>query len=554
MNLTQRKIRPITFLIFSSLFFFSLNFAEAQITNWVNRFGGNNNDISNSIASDADGNIYTTGTFSGAATFGTLQLSSANSIDIFLAKTDGATGNTIWAKRYGGLSDDYAYSITTSTNGYVYCAGRFSGNILLGTSAFSAVGNFDAYVMKIDALNGNVVWAKKMSGTGSDAVLSIAVDRFENVYVTGYFQGNAVFGAYSLTAIGTNYNIFATKLDGATGTIAWAKSMGGVGFNVGSSIVADTLGNLIICGNFESSAVFDTFTLTAMGNSDAFVAKINAAGGSVLWAKRLGGQGNDAAGGLTLGNDGDIYVAGKFELTSNFGTYTLNSVGSSDLFVTKLESNLGNVLWANAYGGSGFDLANGLSKDASGNLFITGQFSGSLAFDTNTLIAYGNADAFVFRISSDNGLVNWSTHLGGTSADSGNSITTDKDGKIFVTGSFQLVGTFDTYTLNAAGSADIFIVNLNPLLIGFDEYLFSELEFELYPNPCKDYVSISLPENHITNCQLTISDIVGKIAVERKCDGIETLSVNISELNKGIYFISVETENHQYKIKKLIKN
>lgn len=553
MNVTQRKIRPITFLIFLSFFFFSLNSVEGQITSWVNRFGGNNSDIANSIASDLDGNIYTTGTFTGAATFGTLQLSSATSIDIFLTKTDGATGNTIWAKRYGGLSDDYAYSVTTSTNGYVYCAGRFSGNVLLGTSAFSSVGAFDAYVMKIDALNGSVVWAKKMSGMGSDAALSIAVDKFEQVYVTGYYQGNAIFGAYSLTAVGTNYNIFLTKLDGATGAFAWAKSMGGLGFNVGNSIAADTLGNLIMCGNFESSAVFETFTLTAMGNSDAFVAKINATSGSVLWAKRLGGQGNDGASGVILGNEGDIYVAGKFELTSTFGTYTLNSVGSSDIFVTKLENNLGNVSWSNAYGGNGFDLANGVSKDALGNLFITGQFSGSMAFNTNTLIAYGNADAFVFRISSDNGLVNWSTHLGGTNADSGNSITTDKDGKIFVTGSFQLVGTFETYTLSAAGAADIFIVNLNPLLIGFGESSFSEIDLELYPNPCKDYFSILLPENNMANYQLTISDVAGKIVLNKNYD-IGTYSIDISQLNKEVYFISVKTENQVYKVKKLIKN
>lgn len=84
-----------------------------------------------------------------------------------------------------------------------------------------------------NAQNLNFLWAKQMSGATTDEGYSIAVDANGNVYTTGAFTGTADFnpstdpntGTYNLTAVG-NYDIFVSKLD-ASGNFVWAKQFGG---------------------------------------------------------------------------------------------------------------------------------------------------------------------------------------------------------------------------------------------------------------------------------------------------------------------------------------
>jgi hypothetical protein len=90
--------------------------------------------------------------------------------------------------------------------------GAFSGNADFGTYNLTSAGSRDIFVEKLDS-TGTVVWAKRMGGTGDDLGWGIAVDGSGNAYVTGYFFGTADFGAYTLTAPGT-YDYFVTKLRG----------------------------------------------------------------------------------------------------------------------------------------------------------------------------------------------------------------------------------------------------------------------------------------------------------------------------------------------------
>ncbi len=199
--------------------------AYAQNLQLAKRMGGSSSyDEGNSIAVDALGNVYTTGTFDGTANFGSgITLISAGYGDIFVSKQN-ANGDFLWAKRMGGSDGDQGKSIAVdaSVPANVYTVGWFSIQT-------------DALISKL-AANGDLLWAKSIKGT-----TAIAVDALANVYATGFFAGTVNFntsgGTSNLTSAGST-DIFISKLN-ADGTFGWAKRMGGNSGDQGNSITLD---------------------------------------------------------------------------------------------------------------------------------------------------------------------------------------------------------------------------------------------------------------------------------------------------------------------------
>ena len=151
-----------------------------------------------------------------------------------------AQPNFVWANQLGGTGSDIGYSIASDASGNVYTTGYYSGTVDFdpGPGVFtltSAGATNDIFVYKLNA-TGNLVWAKSLGGTGAEMGLSIAVDASGNVYTTGQFQGIADFdpgvGVVTFTSAG-NYDIFVSKLD-ASGNYVWAKCFGGTALDYGS--------------------------------------------------------------------------------------------------------------------------------------------------------------------------------------------------------------------------------------------------------------------------------------------------------------------------------
>ena len=135
-----------------------------------------------------------------------------------------------------------------------------------------------------------------------------------------------------------------------------AKQMGGTGSDYGNSIVLDGSGNVYTTGFFEAAVDFDpgvgVANLTSTGAWDVFINKLDASG-NFLWAKKLGGVGNDVAYSIALDGSGNIYTTGFFEGTADFdpgiGVVNLTSAGGWGIFISKLDAS-GNFLWAKQLG------------------------------------------------------------------------------------------------------------------------------------------------------------------------------------------------------------
>lgn len=318
---------------------------------WAKSAGGTFWDSPSSVSADANGNVFVTGSFGSLATFGSTTLTSTNggTDDIFLAKYD-ATGNVLWVKSAGGIYADYGSSVSTDANGNVFLTGSFqSPTIIFGSTTinYTNTGNYNVFLAKYDA-NGNVLWAKSASGTKAGGVgYSASTDVSGNVFVTGMFYSSAItFGPITLInsdPSGNIQDIFIVKYD-ANGNVLWAKSAGGAGSDIGYSICADANGNVFVTGGFLSPSItFGSITLTpptancAFNNCDPmFIVKYDA-GSNVLCASALS-SGGDYNNSVSIDTYGNAYIIGDFlanPFIINSDTLTFTGIDGDNIFVAK---------------------------------------------------------------------------------------------------------------------------------------------------------------------------------------------------------------------------
>lgn len=317
----------------------------------------------------------------------------------------------------------------------------------------------------VNAQAPNWLWAKSSGGNTDEEALSNSTDASGNLIVTGYFYSSAVtFGTTTLTNNGSG-DMFIVKYD-PLGNVIWAKSVGGVGYDVANSITVDPFGNLIVAGYFNSPTItFGNTTLTNAGNNDAFIVKYDATG-TVIWAKSVGENGADQAFSTTTDLSGNIMVTGSFNSSNiTFGTIILTNAlsGTDNMFIAKYDPS-GTVIWAKQAGWAGYDYATSVTADAFGNIIVLGYFnSADITFGTITLNNAGSYDIFMVKYDAAGTLL-WANSAGGTGSDFSSSVTADASGNLIVIGRFQnSTITFDTITLTNVGNSDIFIVKYNSL-------------------------------------------------------------------------------------------
>ncbi len=352
-----------------------------------------------------------------------------------------------WATFYGGNGLDGPMSIETDNNGNVFVAGYGDsyyfpsqnpggGAYFQGTSA----GALDAFILKFNNA-GVPLWATYYGGSGNgwEFANSIATDATGNVFVAGFTESsnfpsqNPGGGAYFQgTFAGGMQDAFILKFNNA-GLRLWATYYGGSGRDEANSIATDAAGNVFVVGrtgsgnlptqNLGGGAYFQG---TLAGVNDAFILKFNNAG-VLLWATYYGGSGQENAYSIATDATGNVFVAG-YTTSSDFptqnpgggayfqGTY---AGGNGDAFILKF-NNVGVLLWATYYGGSGHELAFSIAIDAGGNVFVAGhnvngnfptQNPGGGAYFQGTNA--GGNDAFILKFNNA-GVRLWATYYGGS--------------------------------------------------------------------------------------------------------------------------------------------
>ncbi|MCE1201421.1 MAG: DUF6273 domain-containing protein, partial [Bacteroidia bacterium] len=414
-----------------------------------------------SIALGANGDFYVAGNFSLSIDvdpgLGVSNLTSNGSVDIFFARYT-ALGQLVYARSIGGTGGDYVTAIAVDGEDNVYITGYFSGNADFdpgtGIANLSSIGDNDIYLAKYDA-SGNYIYAFNLGSGSDDRGLSVAVDASGAAYITGYFRGVVDFNPNSgwnpLASNDASADIFLAKYD-ASGNYLFAIGMGGISFDAGTAVKLDGDGNAYLTGSFNQTVDFDyginEANLVSSGASDIFIAKYDAAG-NYIFAKNMGGLSNEAGNSLALSASGEIFITGYFTETADFdpgpGSALLTSNGNWDIFVARYDAS-GGFINAFGVGSLSSDQALNIGLDASGHVFITGEFRGMLDFDPgpdeNNLISAGQTDIFLAKFTLTGNLV-FAIKMGSTNSDKGAGLGVDASGGVYLAGDFYNTVDFD---------------------------------------------------------------------------------------------------------------
>ena len=425
-----------------------------QTVGWAVKGGGSGNDVGLGVAHDANGNVFVTGYFAGNASFGSTTLTSAGSNDIFLTKYN-ASGNVIWAKGFGSSGDDQGLAVSVTSTNEVVISGVFSNTVSFGTNSVSSSGSYDMFVCKLDN-DGNALWTKKGGGTGGDYGWSVACNDAGSVFVGGSFaSATASFGSTTLTSSGGT-DVFVAEYD-LNGNFVQAKNAGSSGEDLAYAIHTHGAHTcLYLAGRFSGTASFSGNTVVSSGAEDAFVAHFEMSTGVFDWVRKMGGSGSESAQGVSTDADCNVYVAGQYSNNCDFGGTVNTTAGDRDAFVAKWDE-LGNFVYVNTGGGSGYDYASGVDVDDLGNVYITGFISTTATFGSTSLTSNGAIDIFTARYKPD-GSFDYATSFGGTGSEYGRTISADNAGNSFVTGPFAGTVNFGGTSLTSSGGQDVYLV------------------------------------------------------------------------------------------------
>jgi gliding motility-associated-like protein len=286
-------------------------------------------------------------------------------------------------------------------------------------------------------------------------------------------------------------------------TFQWAKSFSGTNYEDCRSNVTDALGNIYTIGVIFGTTDMDpgpgTYNLTSIGSYDIYISKLSAQG-DFIWAKQIGGLFSDEANTIDIDNNGNLYIGGYFQSTVDFdpgsGTSNLSNVdGGFGIFLLKLDMN-GDFTYAKKIAGSLYSHSvRSLALAISGNIYVTGTFSGTSDFDPgigvfNLSTSVTDADIFISKYDNNGNFI-WAKQFAGNNGGVAWSIDIDGLENVHVAGVFYGTCDFDpsssvfnlTSVVNGAGfDSDIFIAKLN----SNGNLIFAKQITGLYDGDCLD--------------------------------------------------------------------
>ena len=352
-----------------------------------------------------------------------------------------------WVSSGGGDGSDKALDLDIDKYGNQYICGYYNSGTSSSDVSFGAISppqdfGKEAFVAKIDSL-GNWQWVRSGMGGWDERALGLCVDKVNDfVYVTGTCWGYTDFGScVGASFPGGGDNIFIGKFD-LNGTCQWLLGAGGGSDDHGYDLVTDKLGNIYLTGligKYASTAMFGTISVpNPTLDSLGFVAKISPAG-VFQWVKTFQATDGERDNRIAIDTTGNVYVTGGFSGTKPFGTIPATSFGGRDIFLLKYDSS-GNQLWLRTVGGLLDDRGNSIAIDIEQDVYVTGEFRDKVVFGPDTVNNNGGPngrDIFVAKITKDGSWV-WAKKAGSNDgSDRGNRIVANKQDLLFVTGQFR---------------------------------------------------------------------------------------------------------------------
>ncbi|WNG50336.1 hypothetical protein F0U60_44055 [Archangium minus] len=308
------------------------------------------------------------------------------------------------------------------------------------------------------------LWSLSFGDISQQGVEDVAVDASGNTVLVGEYGGGAFdLGGGALPPNNYYWNLYVAKRDG-TGAHVWSRAIPGVsdddfGFvDYERQLAVDAAGNILLAGNYYGTPDFGCGPLS-QGTGSVFVVKLSPTGACV-WSRGFPGAYVNTPR-IAVDGTGRVAVAGFFNGTLDFGGGALSS--TQGLFLARLSAS-GRHLWSKRFeptsGGTFAPRALGIASDGTGNVLLTGGFSGYVSFGGTAMRSRGGQDLFVARFNPTGGLT-WGRRFGDAADQVGHGIASDAAGNGFVTGGFGGTLAMDTVVLGAGSASDAFVVRLD---------------------------------------------------------------------------------------------
>lgn len=256
---------------------------------WARIFPSSMQNVPNRVSVNSAGDVILSGYFSGSIDFGKGFMTATGSMDAFLLKLNGHSGDTVWSKRFGGSGETQIRSHTVDKWDHIVTVGYFTNNINFGDDlSFSGDEQRHSFIVWHTS-EGTPVWAKTLQSEYSDEALDVVTDQSGNIFMVGYFNGNITLDT-DIHFNSEGYGVYIQKMD-LDGTLKWSRAFVSDNSPYSDShdliqtISCDKQGNFVITGAHEGVIDFGNGNpLPGSGNRDIYVAKFSF-DGNVLWAK-----------------------------------------------------------------------------------------------------------------------------------------------------------------------------------------------------------------------------------------------------------------------------
>lgn len=439
------------------------------IHHWSQRAGSTSSDLANDIAVDAAGNICVVGTFNGTVNFGGAPLVTAGGSDIFVALFN-ATGVHQWSKRFGSSDGfDNALAVEMDAAGNVYVTGSYRGTLDFGGGPLSSSGSDDIYLVKLNAA-GVHQWSRHFGSTLADVGRDLAIDGSGNVMLAGSFRRTVNFGGGIFTSPSDFSDGFVARFD-PNGVHLMSKRWGGDREDQCAGIDVDATGNFVITGKFESTVNFGGGPVVSTSTQNAFVASYGA-GGAYKWTHASGpGVSANEGAAIALDATGHIYATGSFDGTVDFGGGPMTTAGDLDVYLVKYHPT-GAYIWSQRFGSTEQEFGQGVEVLSDGGVIVSGSFRGSVGFGGGLLTSAGNRDMYYCKYNAA-GYHAWSRRAGNTGVDQALALAPFPGNGFVIAGQFQGILNLGGGPLTGAGNNDAFFARFDddlPLPVLFTSF------------------------------------------------------------------------------------
>ncbi len=452
-------------------------------------------------------------------------------------------GDTLWARVLGGLSWDSGYDgIETSDGGF----------LAVGSTQSFGTFVYDFYVVRFNA-QGDTLWTRVIDGAGDNRN-----DEAHAVVQTP--DGGFAIAGYSYVHGGFHQNAYVVKLD-VSGNMMWTSTVGGGQGEIAEDIILTKDNGLVVVGGSGSYSV---------ANSDMYVYKLDE-NGNLLWTRTIGGSRSDYAYAVAETNDGHLVVAGA---TNSYGEGAAGTWEATDAYIVMLDAD-GDTVWTRTVGGDNYEEIRDVIISSDGYIMAAG-FSRTYGL--------GFMDAYVIKMNLQGDLI-WAKTFGNSEVNMAFGITEIDQGSFLLTGRTHyaaygrdvfmawldsdgnscclsgsggeinsggiigaggIAGTGGAI-IDSGGEIGVFFKK-DTLCLGltFVPILEKSEPLKIYPNPTSDILNISIDSHSDEPFKISIFTIMGQRVRQETIASHETLSMDVSSMQKGVYIIKIQRRHKLY--------